>query len=134
MNLLILTSFALLLESLPEATIYTGGYKGHGYRVFGKFRLNYHVPLFFRWTLTCIAVTVISEWDLSWPTIIRGASLVFAYAVVEDMGYWLWSREWPGPESWIGKMFGGFYLAGRFIPNAWWMGLVASYAIYWVMR
>ena len=134
MTYLILILFAFLFESRPEATIYTGKYQGYGPRVFGKFRVNYHLPLFFRWMATCIAVTVICEWSTHWTVIVQGASLFPAYAIVEDIGYWLFKREWPTADSWIGKMFGGFTIWDTFYPNAWWMGLTASYALYWILR
>lgn len=133
MNIPILILIVLFLESLPEASVYKGGYHGHGCRIFGKFRLNYHVPLFFRWTLTCIAVTVLTEWSLDWRVIANGASLVFAYASFQDVGYWFWSDEWPTADSWIGKMFGGFTVFDVFYPHAWWMGPTASYALIWGM-
>lgn len=143
---LTLIAFCWLLESLPEAVIYTGGYKGWGDKLFGTFRLNYHVPLGLRWLATCIAVTVLFEGRLDWPTVLYGASLVFAYASVEDIGFWLWFNvlqffesmpewRWPDERTWITQMFGGIKITEHFsLPNAWWMGLVASYALYWVMR
>lgn len=117
MNLLLLTLIALFLEGRPESTIYSGGYRGFGYRLFGKLRINYHVFIGARWLLWCVM------FDAWW--------FFPAFCVIEDWGFWLFSDEWPTRESWIGRMFGGFTLI-KFIPNAWWMGLLASCVLYWV--